>query len=73
MAHSLAGQLVRAEDLIQIQPLIDAYYDLAPNPKDKDQVVSFGTSGHRGVSTKGTFNDLHVACIVQAGQDTHAL
>ena len=34
MAHSLAGQLVRAEDLIQIQPLIDAYYDLAPNPKD---------------------------------------
>lgn len=89
MAHSLAGQPVRAEDLIQIQPLIDAYYDLAPNPKDKDQVVSFGTSGHRGVSTKGTFNDLHVACIVQAvcdlrrefgatgpcfvGQDTHAL
>lgn len=89
MAHSLAGQLVRAEDLIQIQPLIDAYYDLAPNPNDKDQVVSFGTSGHRGVSTKGTFNDLHVACIVQAvcdlrhefgatgpcfvGQDTHAL
>ncbi len=89
MAHSLAGQPVRAEDLVQIQPLIDAYYDLAPNPKDKDQVVSFGTSGHRGVSTKGTFNDLHVACIVQAvcdlrrefgatgpcfvGQDTHAL
>lgn len=89
MAHSLAGQPVRTEDLIQIQPLIDAYYDLAPNPKDKDQVVSFGTSGHRGVSTKGTFNDLHVACIVQAvcdlrrefgatgpcfvGQDTHAL
>lgn len=89
MAHSLAGQPVRAEDLIQIQPLIDAYYDLAPNPNDKDQVVSFGTSGHRGVSTKGTFNDLHVACIVQAvcdlrrefgatgpcfvGQDTHAL
>ena len=49
MAHSLAGQPVRAEDLVQIQPLIDAYYDLAPNPKDKDQVVSFGTSGHRGV------------------------
>lgn len=89
MAHSLAGQPVRAEDLVQIQPLIDAYYDLAPNPNDKDQVVSFGTSGHRGVSTKGTFNDLHVACIVQAvcdlrrefgatgpcfvGQDTHAL
>lgn len=89
MAHSLAGQPVRTEDLIQIQPLIDAYYDLAPNPNDKDQVVSFGTSGHRGVSTKGTFNDLHVACIVQAvcdlrrefgatgpcfvGQDTHAL
>lgn len=89
MAHSLAGQPVRAEDLVQIQSLIDAYYDLAPNPKDKDQVVSFGTSGHRGVSTKGTFNDLHVACIVQAvcdlrrefgatgpcfvGQDTHAL
>lgn len=89
MAHSLAGRSVRTEDLIQIQPLIDAYYDLAPNPNDKDQVVSFGTSGHRGVSTKGTFNDLHVACIVQAvcdlrrefgatgpcfvGQDTHAL
>lgn len=89
MVHQLAGKKVRPEDLINLEVLQDAYYNVAPNPSDKGQVVSFGTSGHRGVSTKGTFNDLHVACIVQAvcdlrqefgasgpcfvGQDTHAL
>lgn len=89
MAHQLAGKKVRKEDLINIDALQDAYYNVAPDPSEKGQAVSFGTSGHRGVSTKGTFNDLHVACITQAvcdlrqefgatgpcfvGQDTHAL
>ena len=89
MAHELAGKPVRKEDLMDVAALLDAYENIAPDPSDPGQRVSFGTSGHRGVATKGTFNDLHVACITQAvcdlrasfgaigpcfvGQDTHAL
>jgi phosphoglucomutase len=56
---------------------------------DPQQLVSFGTSGHRGSSLKGTFNEAHILAITQAicdygklhkidgplflGQDTHAL
>ena len=64
-----------------IEKLIGAYHDRAP-----EHEVSFGTSGHRGCSLKGSFNDLHIAAICQAvselrpatgplflGKDTHAL
>ena len=64
-----------------ISALIQAYFDEAPRHE-----VSFGTSGHRGSSLKGSFNDLHIAAICQAvselrpakgplflGKDTHAL
>ncbi|WP_251424898.1 phosphoglucomutase [Veillonella agrestimuris] len=89
MAHELAGRPVLEQDVIDIQPLVDAYFDNVPDMSDPTQLVSFGTSGHRGTSLNGTFTDLHVAAITQAicdgrrqfgatgpvfvGQDTHAL
>lgn len=89
MAHELAGKPVLEQDVIDIQPLVDAYFDNVPDMSDPTQLVSFGTSGHRGTSLNGTFTDLHVAAITQAicdgrrqfgatgpifvGQDTHAL
>ena len=50
MAHERAGQVALPEDLIDVDALIGAYYDLVPNPDDPDQQVVFGTSGHRGSS-----------------------
>lgn len=89
MAHELAGKPVLEQDIIDIQTLVDAYFDNVPDMSDPTQLVSFGTSGHRGSSLYGTFTDLHVAAITQAicdgrrqfgatgpvfvGQDTHAL
>lgn len=68
----------RPED---IEHLIKAYFEEPPVGE-----VKFGTSGHRGSSLKGSFNDLHIAAICQAvselrpatgplflGRDTHAL
>ncbi len=89
MAHERAGQVALPEDLIDVDTLIDAYYDLVPNPEDPDQQVVFGTSGHRGSSLDVAFNDAHIAATTQAiieyragqgitgplyiGKDTHAL
>ncbi|HEY3339353.1 MAG TPA: phosphoglucomutase (alpha-D-glucose-1,6-bisphosphate-dependent) [Propionicimonas sp.] len=89
MAHERAGQVALPEDLIDVDALIGAYYDLVPNPDDPDQQVTFGTSGHRGSSLDVAFNDAHIAATTQAiveyrasqgitgplyiGKDTHAL
>jgi len=90
MANSeLAGKPAPAELLVNIPRLISAYYSTKPDPGDKAQQVAFGTSGHRGTSTKGTFNEDHILAICQAlceyrqsqridgplyiGMDTHAL
>ncbi|HEY3409500.1 MAG TPA: phosphoglucomutase (alpha-D-glucose-1,6-bisphosphate-dependent) [Propionicimonas sp.] len=89
MAHERAGQVALPEDLIDVDALIGAYYDLVPNPDDPDQQVVFGTSGHRGSSLDVAFNDAHIAATTQAiveyragqgitgplyiGKDTHAL
>lgn len=86
---SRAGTVALPSDLVNLTALLDAYYDLAPNPQDPAQRVSFGTSGHRGSSTKVSFNEAHIAAITQAiveyrraqgitgplflGKDTHAL
>ena len=75
--------------LTDVDRLIHDYYSRQPNVEDPRQLVSFGTSGHRGTSTDGTFNELHIAAITQAiceyrrearyhgplflGKDTHAL
>jgi len=87
--HPLAGKLAPKEILTDIPRLLDAYADVRPNVEDPSQLVSFGTSGHRGTSAKGSFNEDHILAISQAicehrkaagiegplymGMDTHAL
>jgi phosphoglucomutase len=89
MAHPRAGQPALPEDLIDVDAVISAYYDLVPDPSNPDQQVVFGTSGHRGSSLDTAFNDAHIAATTQAiveyrasqgitgplyiGKDTHAL
>jgi phosphoglucomutase len=78
-----AGTLPEASDLIDVDGLIAAY------PEEPSEPVSFGTSGHRGTSLDGSFNEGHVLAISEAvcryreqqgidgplflGRDTHAL
>src|SRR5438552_11102922 len=85
----LAGKPAPKELLIDVAGLERAYYKNKPDLADKPQLVSFGTSGHRGTSLDGTFTDAHIAAITQAiceyrkangitgpvmmGKDTHAL
>jgi phosphoglucomutase len=87
--HPLAGQPAPNSILPNIPRLISDYYTRHPDPSDETNLVSFGTSGHRGCSTKCTFNEDHILAIVQAicdyrhdagidgplflGMDTHAL
>jgi phosphoglucomutase len=75
--------------LANIPRLVAAYYTTHPDPAAPEQRVAFGTSGHRGTSTAGTFNEDHIVAITQAiceyrkregvdgplflGIDTHAL
>ncbi len=89
MAHPRAGQPATPEDLIDVDAVVGAYYDLVPDPHNPDQQVAFGTSGHRGSSLDTAFNDAHIATTTQAiveyrasqgitgplylGKDTHAL
>lgn len=89
MAHPLAGKPAPHTLLTNIPRLISAYYTQTPDPADPDQRVAFGTSGHRGTSLKGSFNEQHIMAISQAicdyrrqqgitgplylGMDTHAL
>jgi phosphoglucomutase len=87
--HQRAGQRALPEDLVDIQALMDAYFDKHPDAHDPDQAVAFGTSGHRGSALDTAFNEDHIAAITQAiveyragqgirgplfiGRDTHAL
>ena len=87
--HARAGTVARPEDLIDISEVISSYYDIEPDPSNPDQRASFGTSGHRGSSLDGKFNEAHIVAITQAiveyraaqgydgplfiGRDTHAL
>jgi phosphoglucomutase len=87
--HERAGQIARPEDLVDIDQLLSAYHDITPDPDNLDQQVAFGTSGHRGSSLDGAFNDAHIAATTQAivdyrssqgiggplflGKDTHGL
>lgn len=88
-AHPLAGKQAPPELLVNIPRLIATYYSQRPDPDDDSQRVSFGTSGHRGSSLSGSFNEDHILAISQAvaeyrrgegvdgplflGMDTHAL
>ncbi|WP_067566507.1 phosphoglucomutase (alpha-D-glucose-1,6-bisphosphate-dependent) [Nocardia acidivorans] len=89
MAHDRAGRPARATDLEDIAHLVTAYYSRIPDPADPAQLVSFGTSGHRGSSLDNAFNESHILAITQAiveyratrgitgpiylARDTHAL
>ncbi len=89
MAHERAGQPAQDQDLINVDEVVAAYYDITPDPDNPDQQVVFGTSGHRGSSLDGAFNEAHIAATTQAiveyrkaqgttgplfmGKDTHAL
>ena len=55
MAHALAGKPVQEQDIIDVQTIVDAYFDNVPDMTNPTQLVSFGTSGHRGTSVDGTF------------------
>ncbi|QTE29588.1 phosphoglucomutase (alpha-D-glucose-1,6-bisphosphate-dependent) [Pengzhenrongella sicca] len=84
-----AGTLALPSDLIDPDAVIAAYYDRAPNLDDVSQQVIFGTSGHRGSSLDGAFNEPHIIATTAAiieyrraqgtdgplfiGRDTHAL
>ena len=87
--HPLAGQPAPKDLLIDVSRLESAFYEGEPNVADPNQLVSFGTSGHRGTSSNSTFTQAHILAITQAiceyrqnqgttgplfmGKDTHAL
>lgn len=62
----LAGLPAPASLLVDVGKLLSAYTDLRPDPGESAQRVSFGTSGHRGVSLDRSFNEWHVWAISQA-------
>ena len=85
----LAGKPAPESILANIPRLVTDYYALEPDPAEATQKVAFGTSGHRGTSREGSFNEEHILAITQAiclhrkqqgidgplfiGIDTHAL
>ena len=87
--HPMAGQRAPRDLLVDVPRLVSAYYVIEPDPAQRSQAVTFGTSGHRGTSLEATFNEDHIAAICQAvaehravkgvrgplflGADTHAL
>jgi phosphoglucomutase len=85
----LAGKPAPKEMLIDVGRMEKEYFDHKPDVGDPNQLVSFGTSGHRGSPLHGTFNEAHILAITQAiceyrrgqgidgplymGKDTHAV
>ncbi len=87
--HPGAGRPPNPADLVDIPRLMTAYYTRRPDPSKPEEQVAFGTSGHRGSSLDGAFNENHIVAVTQAicdyrreagidgplflGIDTHAL
>jgi phosphoglucomutase len=85
----LAGKPAPKELLVDPARLEQYYYERHPDLGDRTQLVSFGTSGHRGSPLHGTFTEAHILAISQAicdyrrrqgidgplymGKDTHAM
>src|SRR5271157_2698006 len=85
----LAGKPAPKEMLVDLARLQRDYFERRPDPDDPGQLVSFGTSGHRGSPLHGSFTEAHILAITQAicdyrhaqgvdgplymGKDTHAL
>ncbi|HME69425.1 MAG TPA: phosphoglucomutase, alpha-D-glucose phosphate-specific, partial [Myxococcota bacterium] len=61
----LAGKPASKDMLVDLARLEREYYERAPDPADPSQRVSFGTSGHRGSSLRGSF-EAHIVAITQA-------
>ena len=64
--HALAGKPAPAGLLIDVAKLERDYYERQPDLTDPNQLVSFGTSGHRGSPFLGTFTEAHILAITQA-------
>jgi phosphoglucomutase len=87
--HPQAGKPAPRDVLIDVEKVLKAYYERKPDTDDPQQLVSFGTSGHRGSPLDGTLNEAHILAITQAiceyrksknisgplylGKDTHAV
>jgi phosphoglucomutase len=87
--HPGAGKPAPSNVLIDVDRLISDYYERQPSVDDPQQLVSFGTSGHRGSAADGSFNEAHILATTQAiceyrksknisgplymGKDTHAV
>jgi phosphoglucomutase len=85
----LAGKPAPKEMLVDVSRLEREYFERRPDIDDPNQLVSFGTSGHRGSPLHGSFTEAHILAITQAicdyreahgttgplfmGKDTHAL
>ena len=85
----LAGKPAQPAQLVDVGKLVDAYFSVKPDSKNSLQRIAFGTSGHRGSSFDGSFNENHILAISQSvceyrkskgvdgplfiGIDTHAL
>jgi len=85
----LAGKPAPKELLVDVARLEKDYFERRPDVHDRNQLVSFGTSGHRGSPLHGTFTEAHILAITQAicdyrrgqgidgplymGKDTHAV
>jgi phosphoglucomutase len=85
----LAGKPAPKELLVDLVRLRNDYLERRPDLHDPNQLVSFGTSGHRGSPLNGTFTEAHILAITQAicdyrrqqgtdgplymGKDTHAV
>jgi len=85
----LAGHPAPKQMLIDVAKLEREYYERRPELDDPNQMVIFGTSGHRGSPLHGTFTEAHILAITQAicdyrwtagtdgplymGKDTHAV
>ncbi|MDH6532167.1 phosphoglucomutase [Aurantimicrobium minutum] len=68
-----AGTQALPSDLIDIDALVKAYYDLTPDMNVPEQRVVFGTSGHRGSSLNAAFNEQHILATTQAIVEYRAL
>ena len=85
----LAGKPAPKDLLIDVAKLERDYSQNTPDLGDPTQLVSFGTSGHRGTPLNGTFTEAHILAVTQAiceyrakqgidgplviGKDTHAV
>ena len=61
-----AGKPATRDMLVDLAKLEREYYERKPDVGDTTQLVSFGTSGHRGSSLRGSFTEAHIVAITQA-------